>query len=261
MIRFVKEYRRDDGVNTIGYRDTSDRVHIDCSKLRHDAAVILAIGQSNSANHGQTRYTPHRNVINYNFFDDQCYRAADPMLGATGLGGSVWSRLGDLLIQDSLYKQVVIAPIGVNASSIKRWHPNGDLHQRIQRALKGLRSNELEPTHVLWHQGEADAMQAMKGEVYAQYLQEIIVSLRDAAVQSPIYIAVASMCHNPGSVQIRNAQMSVAARNPNVLPGANSDRLDSLVLRYDGCHFSNEGLRLHAELWQKALESPVDSNR
>lgn len=258
VIRFIKEYRQDDGVNTIGFRDTTGRSQVDCARFRDSAAVILTIGQSNSANHGETRYAPRHSVFNFNFFDAKCYRAADPLLGATGLGGSVWSRLGDLLVQDGAYQQVVIAPIGVNASSITQWQPDGDLNQRIQRALEGLRASQLELTHVLWHQGEADAMQSMTGATYRRYLEKLIENLRNARVQVPIYIAVTSMCHNPGSAQIRNAQIDVTASTPNVFPGANSDQLDRMAMRFDGCHFSDEGLRLHAELWRKALNRPVD---
>ena len=263
VIRYVKEYSLDDGIDTVGYRNADDRTPIDCKNLTDGAAIILTVGQSNAANHGEARYTPRRSVFNYNFFDNKCYLAADPLLGATGLGGSVWSRLGDLLIAQGTFEQVLFAPIAVNASSIQRWRPGGDLHSRIQRAVQGLRSYGLEPTHVLWHQGEADAMQRMEGVVYGRYLQEVIESFRSRGVGAPIYIAVASMCHNSGSEQITRAQIEAAERNPMVFAGANSDRIDSLSLRYDGCHFSEQGLRQHAGLWLRALlsESHTESTK
>jgi hypothetical protein len=55
--------------------------------------VALVFGQSNSANSGETPYKSRQGV--YNFYKGKLYRAQDPLLGATGDGGSVWTRLGN----------------------------------------------------------------------------------------------------------------------------------------------------------------------
>lgn len=256
IVRFVKEYAQDDGVDTIGFRDTSNRIELDCHRLPQPTAIILTIGQSNAANHGETLYSPQNDFYNFNFFDGKCYRAMDPLLGATGNGGSVWSRLGSLLIERKVFSNVIIAPIAVNSSSILRWKPGGDLYKRIHAALNGLMSLGLNPTHILWHQGEADAMHNMDGKTYASALEELIAGLRSKSIDSPIFIAVTSMCHNPGSDDIRNAQINTVDRLDNVFLGANTDLLESMSLRYDGCHFSDEGLWQHATLWLDALTQP-----
>ena len=52
------------------------------------AAVILVVGQSNAANEGSGRYPAGPGVFNWNLVDGKCYRAADPLLGASGTEGA-----------------------------------------------------------------------------------------------------------------------------------------------------------------------------
>src|SRR4051812_7416200 len=47
--------------------------------------VFLVLGQSNAANHGETRHRADGNVF---AFDGKLYEAEDPLPGATGDGGS-----------------------------------------------------------------------------------------------------------------------------------------------------------------------------
>jgi carbohydrate esterase-like sialic acid-specific acetylesterase len=254
-LRLIYNYGTDTRIATVGYEDVSDRVEIDCAMLPENTAVLLVLGQSNSANHGESRHRPRETFYNFNFLDGKCYQATDPLLGATGAGGSVWSRLGDLAIGRGVFSNLIIAPIGVNASSITRWLNDGDLYNRISSTLEQLRKIKLEPTHVLWHQGEADAMQKMDGDTYYAALQSLIRNFRTLNVRAPIFVSITSMCHNSGSDAIRNAQRKVSNLTDNVYPGANTDQLDSLRLRYDGCHFSGDGLQQHALLWIDILQA------
>src|SRR4029079_2165594 len=65
------------------YSDTKGREAVSCWSIEPDAAVILAMGQSNAGNYGETRYRPVQPVINFNWADGKCYRAEDPLLGST----------------------------------------------------------------------------------------------------------------------------------------------------------------------------------
>lgn len=256
-IRRTKNALLKDTVDTVGFDDPRGRVKVDCAAVG-GAAVLLAFGQSNSANHGETPYTPREEVYNFNFLDGHCYRANDPLLGATGSGGSVWSRLGDRLVAAGHFERVLIVPFGVNASEVKRWAPGGDLHRRIISAVQGLREHGLEPTHLLWHQGEADAVLATPAEAYSESFGNMLESIRSLGVGAPLFMAIASMCHNSGSDTIRNTQRAIIAAKESVYRGAESDTLDRMAWRYDGCHFSDQGLWLHAQLWYDALTSPSD---
>lgn len=236
-----------------GERDTSARQPVPCSELQSaDTAVLLTLGQSNAANEGSPGYAVGANVYNFNFFDGRCYVARDPLLGATGNGGSVWTRLADKLIAAGRYRRVVIAPIAVGGTGIRRWTHGGDLHARIGKAIGGLASAGLEPTVVLWHQGENDA-RGMKGDEYIQHFAGVLRGIRDAGSDAPVYVAVASICGNAGSDEIRAAQREIPQRFPGVRPGPNTDELDRFRWRRDLCHFSAEGLERHAALWLEVL--------
>src|SRR4051812_28496738 len=77
-----------------------------------DTAVLLVIGQSNAGNFGDTKYAAYCNNA-LNFSDGNFYPLEDPLHGANGEKGSVWSRLGDLLVQKGLAKVVIIAPVAI----------------------------------------------------------------------------------------------------------------------------------------------------
>ena len=90
-----------------------------------DAAVFLITGQSNAVNHGERGFAAQRDVFNINLFDGELYLAADPLLGATGDGGSPWCLLGDRLIAAGFAPWVCLCPIAVGGASVAEWGPGG----------------------------------------------------------------------------------------------------------------------------------------
>ena len=61
------------------FADTTEKTEVPCGEaMRGKTMVAFVLGQSNSANHGESRMASKRNV--YNFYDGECYLAADPML-------------------------------------------------------------------------------------------------------------------------------------------------------------------------------------
>ena len=57
----------------------------------HDTIVLLVMGQSNAANAGEKKYEAHcENTFNY--FEEILYPLKDPLKGANGEAGRVWSR-------------------------------------------------------------------------------------------------------------------------------------------------------------------------
>ena len=81
-----------------GYTKTQDREAVPFEKMK-GSMVLFTFGQSNSANFGQRdyRYTCKKEV--YNYFNDTIYKAKDPLLGADGGWASVWTLVGDKLIE------------------------------------------------------------------------------------------------------------------------------------------------------------------
>ncbi len=242
---------------TCGVRDVSDRRPVSCEPFAAAAdarrAVLFAFGQSNSANFGATTHVSRDGVVNFNPHDGACYHAQDPLLGANGAGGSPWTRLGDQLLETGAFDRVLIVSFGIGGTPISRWVPGGDLHVRVEHAAAQLREAGIQPTHVLWHQGEADVGRRTPGSDYERMFGELLGSIRELGIEAPVYPAVATLCMNEGSDEIRSAQRNLPERFDGVRPGPDTDRLDRIRHRHDDCHFSAAGLEEHAALWAAAL--------
>lgn len=250
-----------------GYRDTAGRAALDCADYSGpDTAVLLAFGQSNSANAGRDRYYPQADVANFNIFDGRCYRAEDPLLGPDASGGAVWGVLGDKLILRGHYEKVLVIPFGIGGSWIAQWQEGGYLHPILTRAAQAVKQAGITPTHVLWHQGESDAGRGTSEADYTALFTALLGKLRDYGIDAPVYPAVATHCRimspeyelssDAATLAIRAAQ-SQLARLEGVLPGPDTDTIQGPEFRHDNCHFNARGMQAHAELWYGALVGPA----
>jgi len=109
---------------------------IDSSELR--TAVIIVLGQSNVANHGEGHYVSTECVHNFNVYDGRCYHAADPLLGASGLGGSFAPRFGDIIIRRGLFDRIIVAPIAMAGSTVEQWADEGRYNRLIIALMRRL---------------------------------------------------------------------------------------------------------------------------
>lgn len=220
--------------------------------------VIFTFGQSNSANHGWGNYTPKHKV--YNYFEGKLYPSADPLIGATGNGGSVWNRLADKLIEDGCTGQVTIIPIGVGGVEISAWAKGGYLHNRLIETVEQLKEQHITPDCILWHQGESDNINNTSEENYIRMFETIREVFRSRGINSPIGVAVASYhpyCVNENEGNdpaIRNAQKKLAKKYDDIFEGPDTDKLNKAFQRGDGVHFSEKGQETHAAGWLKAIK-------
>ena len=227
-----------------------------------DCGVFLVCGQSNAANHGERTYAPKHAVYNFDFLRFCCTRADDPLAGASGNGGSIWSRLGDLLVDRGVFRSVVFVPIAVGGSFVTDLVPGGNKHGRttlaLSRLMKALGRLPLPFSAVLWQQGEAEANHtAMSAATYQAHLRDVVADLRSRGVFAPVFVAAASYCEagpHPfdNAAQIRHAQLTVTDRSAGFFPGPDVDAI-AADGRYDQCHLSEVGLQRCAELWFEAL--------
>lgn len=199
--------------------------------------VIVIIGQSNVANKVDERGTFPGNVRN--FYDGKCYKAADPLLGATGATGSVWSRIA---WQD----EVLLVPLAVGSTMIGDWAPGGPMYARTSNVLARLDSLGLSPTHIVMHQGEDDAMEATDPAEYEADFQRLLVALKDRT-QARVIVGQTSHCRGVRSEAIIAAQLRAIAQ-AGVERGPNTDEL-SKDMRYDDCHFNAAGAQRAADMW------------
>lgn len=225
-------------------------------------AVVLVLGQSNAGNHGDTPYSAQRAVYSLDFLRMNCYRAVDPLPGASGTGGSVWSRLGDRLIEERLFQRVLYVPLAFGGSFLTDWCPQGVMNRRVQLALsrlkKDLGSSILPFSAVIWQQGEAEANHTeMTAAAYKMHFHDLLGDLRSNGVFAPIFVARATVCEaGPHPFKnhdaIREAQTSLPDSHAGIFAGPDTDTIGTTD-RYDGCHLADGGLKRCCDLWLEVL--------
>lgn len=217
-------------------------------------AVILTLGQSQMGNEGDPHglYSPGPGVYNFNFFDGVCYVARDPLLGTTFNRSNFATRLGDYLVSRSVFERVLLVPVAHGGTFISEWIPGSEMYPRIVVALRRLRDLGIEVTHVLWQQGETDAAYAIDATSWMRHFSQLVSALRRLGLSAPIFVAQSTRCCGPPSDPIRAAQRGVVDPNNGVFSGPDTDPIGP-EYRWDGCHFSTDGLSQVAELWFTTL--------
>jgi Carbohydrate esterase, sialic acid-specific acetylesterase len=241
--------------NWKSFRDVSGRAAMPCS-VAGRTAVIIILGQSNSANHGLARTTSKHAVDNFNLYDGRCYHATDPLLGASGDGGNFATRLGDLLIEEGPFDHVIIAPIGMGGTRVDQWAKEGMFSRRIAALIRRLYEAGLSPNFILWHQGEGESgVGDIEGRQYRKNLLEVVQTFRQYGIGAPFFVALATRCGggHPNAKNIRDGQRSTANGVLGIYLGPDTDALGSEYRDPQGCHFTEQGLVAHAGLWARAI--------
>jgi Carbohydrate esterase, sialic acid-specific acetylesterase len=218
--------------------------------------VAFTFGQSNSANSGSQRYrAATRKVLNY--FDGRYFLAEDPLLGAWGVGGGVWTLAANKLVATKAFDQVILLAAGIAATSVQDWTTGGRLNGMLEARLADAKAAGLTVTHFLWHQGEADNSDAGVAG-YDAAMRPIIALTKRYFPQSKFFVAQATLCtRSPGpNAALRKVQFDLA-RIPGVYAGPNTDDI-GFDGRFDDCHMNGIGLEKHAEGWAAALAAPLD---
>jgi hypothetical protein len=241
----------------LSYRKTAGRRVVDNLMFlpRPDIAVVLGVGQSNIANECDPngRYEARGEVYNFNFFDGKCYAAKDPLLGASVDGSNPLTRLGDVLLEHSNYRCVLLVPIAHGGTYAKDWAPDGLMFPRLQWALERLKECRIKITHILWQQGEAEARHhEPETKEWARTFMAVTGAIRAAGVDAPIYVAQCTVCCNDPNERIRQAQRDVVDPAAGIFAGPDIDTIGRDG-RYDGCHLSADGLGRAAALWCDAI--------
>ena len=241
---------RDLNQEMLDWKQSRALVPVDCPDK---AFVILALGQSNAANHLGSREVSRDGAPTFVSFRGRCAPLNDPVPGATGSLGSLWPTLASKVSRQSGLPVVVIAR-AVGGSSTRDW--SEDVRRIRSRALRSVEAAiavKLSPDAIIWIQGESDAL-ATSAETYEEQLRQVVASV-DAAIgaaqartgQGPKMpkwiISLTSRCRelNPlGSEAIREAQRRVATTMANAQVGPDTDALGD-EFRRDGCHFNDAG--------------------
>ena len=224
--------------------------------------IYLTAGQSNSANYGTpSGVCTDDRISSYNYSNGVWAKAVDPMPGPDGPGGSVWTRLGDLLAaRDNI--PVAFACMGQGSSQVSQWVPGtGDYYaSHVTAAVQAFPVNGFRA--FLWHQGESDAIANTTPAVYQTRLNSVISQSRvDAGWSIPWYISEASF-HPATSLSqeepVVAGQRRVIEGDALVFPGPVTDdfHLDGGVENTGwgyGVHFNAASLADFASQWAAVL--------
>lgn len=248
---------------------------IPCPHAAPQTKIIVAFGQSNSANFGGTngdrknwgvdQYNAKQDVVILDWRTGQCFRANDPLPGADGLGASIWGRMGDELIARGLAKQVVVVSFGVGATTIADWteekivkKTGEQLRQRLDKVSAALTTAGFGADFVAFQQGESDKLTSY--ELYRQSL-EILADHSIAQFGQKLTVAISTLCQAPPRKDLTRAIRDVTGSGrANLGPDFDTEAVNVLD-RFDRCHLSGMGLDKAAILWADSYEKIASKSR
>lgn len=214
--------------------------------------VLLALGQSNAANHGTPAGAAA--VPIQVLHAGQCAMAVDPLPGGTGEGASIWARLPAELALRGVQRPVVMAVLAVDATTIADWtDAAGPLPQRLATTLAANAAAGLRPDLVLWQQGESDARRGTSTADFQSGLRRLAAQLRGAGVDAPIALARSTVCRSAPDAGLHRAIDALVAADARFLPGPDTDAALPAAARPDGCHLDTNGVTVAARLWADLL--------
>lgn len=208
--------------------------------------VLLIIGNSNAANYGQQSYSCRGKV--YNYYKGSLYKASDPLPGSGGTGGSVWTRAADRLIQTGLYDKVILIPTAQGSSIVSDWVGVGKYKNKLDKLTISLSDIGIEPSHIVLWFGENENLAGLDPQsIKADYV-ELIRGLKASYPQSTIDIFISSYHRGRDKIlgeneTIREVQLSLVNEPNLVFRGVDTDRLQLASDRFDGLHYSDQGLK------------------
>jgi len=226
------------------------------SKFKNNkkSLVVLILGQSNAANYGAKVFTSIKNV--YSFYNNTVSLAKDPIDGASGNKGSIWIPFSENLIRSKAYNRTLLINIAEGSSTVSDWNLEGKHHKKLINTLNQLKANNISPNYILWQQGEEDNLMETSTMDYKLRLNELINIINSFVKDIPIILSLTSYsptAKTPIGIEIRKAQISVAAENPKVFIGPDTDKYINKEHRYDGIHLSEKAMIILAKDWSNEI--------
>jgi len=223
------------------FANTKLRNEIHCPNA-DDALVLIGFGQSNSANSaGHRSKATTKNIVN--FFNGKCYEAVDPLLGATGRQGNVWIPIAEKLQSDD--KTVVLATFGVGGSSVEQWLDENYLLPFYKKNVSSLKQYYPNPNSAVWIQGESD--KKTSNEKFESSLKKWLGIVKADFPNTNLYLTGTSYCNGSANPQVLVTQEKLIKAIGGIYIGS-TDVLTSVNLRYDDCHFSEQGINALTEI-------------
>ena len=220
---------------------TLDRQPVSCPA---GAMVILVIGQSHGANYVSRRFVGMPGV--FNAYQGRCYRALDPLLGAEGAKGNVWTQVGNDIVGRGIAPAVVILNPSIGSSKLHQWVGQGSLNGYLGSSIAGLPKG-LAISQVAIQIGEGDYQEGTNARDFRRSLNELIDFIRAQGIAAPVFVARESLYCSPARADNPIARVQRTFRADGVHAGPNVDALP--FERYDNCHLTGAGARDLASQW------------
>lgn len=245
--------------NELGaFQNLTAKKEVPCPIQNASTAVILVIGQSNSANHAEKKYDskfPNR-VLNY--YMGKCYSAQSPLLGASGLEGEYLTLMGDALIKEGSLRSIILVSKSIGDSTVSDWAGSGRFRSDLVSTVNVL-NLKYRITDVIWHQGESDFTSNTSVGKYRESFQELKLVLNEVNVNAPIFMVISTIC---GFNSNWIAQKSLI-NNQDIFLGIDAD---SVLLSTDrraqspsqepNCHLNEQGqIKVARLMSNRILES------
>lgn len=223
-----------------------------CEAMKQEKPFfVLILGQSNAGNHGESAPYSDGNAVSL-VNHGKCFLAADPLPGATGRGGSIWSRLPALLYP----KRIAISLLAVESTLVRQWVAPGYLSWELKHELEALKRIGVVVDLVIWQQGEADAREGTTSAAYREDFLILRSVLRAHGVEAPVMVALSTRCKAFSGDAVRQALSDLVGERNDVWMGPDTDKLLGDT-RIDDCHFSIKGLDEAAKLWANVIQSAI----
>lgn len=223
---------------------------ITVQRILRPSPVIVIGGQSNSTAYiGPTLYTFRHNggsCQSINFSTGVATTAVEPLPDLDG-GLSTWaSPLCDLLLDNINIQKVWLINISLGGTKFADFAVGGQYNGRIATAKSRIDSLGLTATHVIWGQGETDALTSSPATAFQSQIQSIIDTFRNNGISAPIIIPKETF--NQGAIpanagtQVRAAQAAVV-NGTDIFAGPDLDTLGNAFRIQDAqqVHFNVTG--------------------
>ena len=217
-----------------------------------DIPVVLAMGQSSAGNHGLSDPLHPASIPMVSL--EGCLWAREPLPGATGRGGSVWSRLPAELASRKVLPPVLMSVLAVESSSIAEWtRPESPLRARLLQHLDRMKRLGRLPTLILWDQGAADVRDRTSSQDYRAGLLALADTVQSQAGPVRILLAPTTRCRSEASPALHKTVAQLVATDRRFGKGPLLDQALSADMRYDDCHLNVAGLGRAATLWADSV--------
>lgn len=210
-----------------------------------NAIVLVTGGQSNAGNAFADPLVPPADSGAYMMLAGRCYPVRDPVLGATGDRGSLWTGLGPALARAS-GRPVIFINGAVGGSQLGDWadERSGYVAHLAGETAAARKAGVVADT-VIWIQGETDAAVQLEPALYVEQMQAVMAAFDATGALSPqtpwlVFRSTTCKARANNGPAIDAALTRWALREPRVILGPNASAL-GMAARWDACHFNGQG--------------------